>query len=81
MQLLELAQSDGLNPKKVTFTQGGEYHCPCPACGGKDRFIIWSGKNRSLCRRCEKKGDGIQYLRDFHGLSYLTQILFMVGKS
>ncbi|MCX6989755.1 MAG: zinc-binding protein [Chlamydiae bacterium] len=70
MQLLDLIQADGLVPKKVASTNGGEYHCPCPRCGGKDRFIIWDKVNRYLCRRCEKKGDIIQYLRDFHMLSY-----------
>ena len=71
MQLLDLVQADGLAPKKVASTNGGEYHSPCPGCGGKDRFIIWNKSNRYLCRRCEKKGDLIQYLRDFHKLSYL----------
>ena len=42
MQLLDLVQADGLAPKKVASTNGGEYHSPCPGCGGKDRFIIWN---------------------------------------
>ena len=70
MEILELAYTDGLNPKKVAATNGGEYHSPCPACGGKDRFIIWDIKNRYYCRRCRKTGDPIQYLRDFHNLSF-----------
>ena len=40
MEILKLAFQDGLNPKKVAATNGGEYHSPCPECGGKDRFII-----------------------------------------
>jgi hypothetical protein len=71
MELLQLVQADGLQTKKAASTNGGEYHCPCPGCGGRDRFIIWDKKSRYLCRRCGKKGDVIQYLRDFHGLSYL----------
>ena len=70
MKILELAQKDGLEPKKVSSAGGGEYHCPCPGCGGDDRFIIWDITNRYLCRRCEKTGDNIQYLRDFHNLSF-----------
>ena len=30
MEILELAFQDGLNPKKVAATNGGEYHSPCP---------------------------------------------------
>ncbi|MBY0529259.1 MAG: hypothetical protein K2P51_03620 [Rhabdochlamydiaceae bacterium] len=70
MGLLEFAIDDGLNPKKVASTKGGEYHSPCPACGGKDRFIIWDKLNRFFCRQCRKSGDEVQYNRDFHGLSY-----------
>ena len=70
MALLQLLQADGLQAKRVASTNGGEYHSPCPGCGGLDCFIIWDKKERYFCRRCEKKGDEIQYLRDFHGLSY-----------
>jgi DNA primase len=71
MGILFLAKEDGLNPKKVASTNGGEYHSPCPACGGKDRFIIWDRFNRYFCRQCRKSGDEVQYFRDFHGLSYV----------
>jgi hypothetical protein len=71
MEILDLAIQDNLNPQKVSATKGGEYHSSCPGCGGKDRFIIWNIQNRYYCRRCEKTGDTIQYLRDFHNLSFL----------
>lgn len=34
---------------------GGEFHGPCPLCGGRDRFWIKQGKSTVLmqCRRCE----------------------------
>ena len=70
MEILQLASQDDLNPKRVSSTNGGEYHSPCPGCNGKDRFIIWSAKNRYYCRQCGKTGDVIQYLRDFHGFSF-----------
>ncbi|MBP7074563.1 MAG: hypothetical protein KBA81_04170 [Rhabdochlamydiaceae bacterium] len=70
MDLLTFAQNDGLNPKRVASTNGGEYHSPCPGCGGHDRFIIWDKKDRYYCRKCQKSGDLIQYLRDFHALSF-----------
>lgn len=68
--LLEIALEDQLTPKRVAATNGGEYHSPCPGCGGKDRFIIWSENNRYYCRKCGKSGDVIQYFRDFHGCSF-----------
>ncbi len=71
MGVLFFAKEDGLNPKKVASTRGGEYHSPCPSCGGKDRFIIWDKIDRYFCRQCRKSGDEIQYSRDFHGLSYV----------
>lgn len=70
MEILDLAIKDNLNPKKVASTNGGEYHSPCPSCGGIDRFIIWNIKNRYYCRKCGKTGDIIQYLRDFYNLSF-----------
>jgi len=70
MSVLSLAQGDDLNPKRVASTNGGEYHSPCPGCGGRDRFIIWDETDRYLCRQCQKKGDAIQYYRDFRGMSY-----------
>lgn len=70
IELLDIAIEDQLAPRRVAATDGGEYHSPCPGCGGKDRFIIWSEKNRYYCRQCGKSGDIIQYYRDFHGCSF-----------
>jgi len=70
MRLLQLAYEFGITPKRVASTNGGEYHSPCPSCGGKDRFIIWDSQSRYFCRRCEAKGDQIQFCRDFMGMSY-----------
>src|SRR5947209_3230451 len=55
---------------------GHEYTGACPFCGeGHDRFHVWptprEGKPRYWCRRCDQKGDLIQYLRDHDGLSYM----------
>lgn len=59
--------------RKVATTDGGEYAGPCPWCGGDDRFRVWPGKDstgRYWCRVCNRKGDGIQYLREKRGLSF-----------
>jgi len=70
VNLLRLIQAHGFSPQKVSSSNGGEYHSPCPACGGKDRFSIQIGKNRYFCRQCRRTGDSIQFLRDFEGKSF-----------
>ena len=70
MNLLDLAKELGLDPHKTSASHGGEYHCPCPSCGGNDRFMFWPEDDRYWCRQCNSKGDAIQFCRDFHGLSF-----------
>jgi len=76
MSLFDLAIEFGLEPKRVSSTNGGEYHSPCPTCGGKDRFFIQPYREMSncsgyySCRRCGIYGDSIQFCRDFLGLSF-----------
>jgi len=65
--ILELLKNDGLEPKRKTAT---EYSSPCPECGGSDCFQSWPETDRWWCRKCEASGDSIQYLRDFHNLSF-----------
>lgn len=67
---------------KASSTKGGEFHGPCPVCGGKDRFHIWpeQGDHGTYwCRGCEIGGDAIQYLRDVDGLSY-REACIQLGK-
>lgn len=73
MNILELAEEIGLHPKRTAATHGGEYHSPCPECGGDDRFCLWPKEGtdgRYWCRQCDKSGDAIQFCRDFMGLSF-----------
>ena len=60
--------SDGVTLKKMT--NNGEYAGACPWCGGKDRFRVWPETNNYWCRKCDRKGDAIQYLRDKHNMSF-----------
>jgi hypothetical protein len=76
MTILALAENDGLTP---TRKGPSEYSSPCPACGGRDRFVIFTDKNRYWCRQCKSNGDAIQYLRDFHGMTY-AEAAEQVGK-
>lgn len=71
--VLELLQSHGITPKKKAGTNGGEYASPCPACGGRDRFMCWPEQGEHgtwWCRGCDKGGDAIEFLRVFDGLSF-----------
>lgn len=74
MNVLELLQADGLAPRKVSGSKGGEYHSPCPGCGGTDRFHCWpeqnGGEGSWWCRGCDAGGDSIQYLVNFRGLAF-----------
>ena len=60
--------------RRMGATAGGEFAGPCPWCGGTDRFRVWpehpSGRVRFWCRQCERRGDGIDLLRDLKGLSF-----------
>lgn len=52
---------------------GGEYKGPCPFCKeGNDRFCIWPTREKPgyWCRRCEAKGDAIQFCRNYLGMGY-----------
>lgn len=51
--------------KKTASTHGGEWHGPCPVCGGhekhdSDRFMVWpmphNGVARAYCRKCKFSG-------------------------
>ena len=76
MNILELLQSDGITPQHVSR---GEYHSPCPECGGEDRFSSWPDKvnsngkymgGRYVCRQCEIYGDAVSYLMKRRGLKF-----------
>mgnify|MGYP002347571419 CR=1 FL=1 len=70
MTILDLIQNE---MKRVGAKDGGEYHGPCPLCGGTDRFHVWPGQGEHgtwWCRGCNKGGDAIQYLREVDGMGY-----------
>lgn len=76
MVLLELVEVAGISAKRVSSTGGGEYHSPCPKCGGTDRFFFhpaWQMKRCQgiyRCRQCGIYGDSIQFCRDILGLTW-----------
>jgi len=74
MGIFDLIQAE----TNITFRKAGkQYNGACPWCGDDDkghkadRFIIWPGEGRYLCRRCDKKGDDIQFIRDYKEMGYI----------
>jgi len=63
LDLLSLVQQDTFL-KRTSSHRGGEYHGPCPFCGGTDRFRVQPEENFWKCRQCERSGDCIAYLVD-----------------
>src|SRR6266487_3874653 len=63
--------------KRAASTGGGEYHGNCPWCGGVDRFCCWphADLSRYWCRQCNAKGDAIEFLRQYEGLSFFDACL------
>ena len=58
--------------RRVASTDGGEWAGACPWCGGTDRFRVWPERERPgwWCRGCERHGDAITFLREYHGMSF-----------
>jgi hypothetical protein len=67
--------------KKASSSKGGEFHGPCPGCGGDDRFHVWPNeyqeKGGYWCRACGKAGDNIQFLIDFKGMDFKAACQFL----
>lgn len=79
--LLDLVMARHLTPppRRVAGTHGGEWHSPCPVCGGKDRFHFWPERLSTGsctvpgvwgCRQCDMSGDAIAFLMHADGLSF-----------
>ena len=74
---------DGTKIKKASARSGGEYHSPCPKCGGTDRFCVFPEQpggavamqhgitgTWSCPRHCDAGGDTIELLMWAGGLSF-----------
>lgn len=82
MNLLEIAHKNGRSYKRAGNLHGGEFHGPCPVCGGTDRFHIWphQGEHGTFwCRGCSLGGDAIEYLMKIENLSF-PQACKEIGK-
>lgn len=73
----------GESIKRVSPRKGGEYHSPCPSCGGNDRFIVFPDQpggqlaqqhgvtgTWSCPRHCNTGGDAIVFCTTFLGMTF-----------
>jgi len=70
MNLIDLVQTP---LRRVSTNQGGEFHGPCPVCGGNDRFHVWPQQREHgsfWCRGCGIGGDCITFLRKVEGMTF-----------
>ena len=74
---------DGTKIKKASARSGGEYHSPCPKCGGTDRFCLFPEQPGGALamqhgitgtwacpRHCQEGGDAIDLLTWAGGLTF-----------
>jgi DNA primase len=73
VRLLEIIPS---RMQKAASTGGGEWHGPCPFCGGQDRFIVQPNQSpaRWWCRGCDRKGDAIAFMMQYHNLQFAEAV-------
>lgn len=56
-------------------------HCPCPKCGGKDRFRVFPDFEKTggvVCNQCGKQGDGLATLQWLTGRTF-AEVLDLVA--
>jgi hypothetical protein len=71
-----IAQVLGAHRSKLRRT-GAELVGPCPKCGGEDRFGIHLQKNVFNCRRCERGGDAIEFIKFYRNLDFAVAVDFL----
>lgn len=72
---IDLLSLVGVSLKKIAQTNGGEWHGPCPFCGGNDRFWVTPSKGRWYCRHCnEKGGDAIAFIQKRDNCDFKTAL-------
>lgn len=82
LQLLR-ARVEPSKVKRVSSRQGGEYHSPCPLCGGNDRFAVFpEQEGGELCQKhglkgtwscvrgCGKGGDLLSWMQEVEGMTF-----------
>lgn len=55
----------------------GEWHGPCPFCGGTNRFRVRA--DFFACRQCERSGDAIEFVKLKQGVEFTEAIAILGG--
>lgn len=82
MDLVELVLEFGI---ELRATNDGEYHGPCPKCGGNDRFMVWPAREtgrctgKYYCRKCRISGDSIAFCIEYLKLGYRDALAHIGG--
>ena len=90
MNILDLLERHGCQSRKVGNQNGGEYHSPCPTCGGgekdahghSDRMQLFPQQGEYgtwYCRGCAKGGDAVEFLV-FHDHMTFPAACELLGK-
>lgn len=74
--------------RKVSNSHGGEWHGPCPFCGGTDRFCVWPNEDPPSwwCRSqgggqgCGKGGDAIRLVMEKHNVRFPDAVAMLIGE-
>lgn len=86
--MTSISEWEGFIPKESASVSRKEFHGPCMVDGaGNDRFVVWPGEGehgryfcRQQCHGCKSKGDLIDFLRHFCGMSF-SDACKRVGKT
>lgn len=54
---------------------------PCPKCGGRDRFFITRPRTHFGCRKCDFRGDALDFVVGAYNLSIPEAVSFLGGKT
>lgn len=72
---IDLMTLVGVSLKKTANTNGGEFHGPCPLCGGTDRFWVAPSAGRWYCRHCTPSGgDAIAFVMARDNVDFKTAL-------
>jgi phage/plasmid primase-like uncharacterized protein len=59
---------------------GRELVCPCPVCGGRDRFAVNIAKQVWNCRGCQRGGDILDLVQHLDNCSFRAAVQTLTGE-
>lgn len=69
--IVVVIQNLGINGWSIKGTRDKRYSCPfCERDGSAASLKVWREPQEYFCSRCKLKGDVIQFIMDFYGISF-----------